>query len=284
MTAIRTLVSVPELEALRTRGDVLVVDARFDLSDPGKGERDHAAGHIPGAPYAHLDRDLSDAGKQGFGRHPLPTDATFSAALARWGWRPGLDVVVYDDANGALAAARLWWLLRLAGHDRVAVLDGGFAAWRAAGMPLETGAVERDATTVQVVLDRGDVVWYDELERRLADRDVLLLDARGEPRYRGDVEPIDPVAGHVPGAVNRPFSDNLAADGRFKAANDLRREFGRLLAGLDAREVVHMCGSGVTACHNLLAMEHAGLGGSRVFAPSWSGWISDPRRPVATGP
>lgn len=280
---IRTLVSVAELEALRARGGVLVVDARFDLSDPGKGERDYLAGHVPGAVYAHLDRDLSDHAKQGFGRHPLPTDATLSAALARWGWRPGTDVVVYDDANGALAAARLWWLLRLAGHDRVAVLDGGLAAWRAAGLPLETGTVVREAASVQVVLDRGDVVWYDELEQRLAGRGTLLLDARGTARYRGEVEPIDAIAGHVPGAASRPFTDNLAVDGRFKSAEELRREFEPLLAARAPRDVVHMCGSGVTACHNLLAMEHAGLGGSRVFAPSWSGWIDDPSRPVATG-
>lgn len=274
MTTSHTWVAAVELEALRARGEVLVVDARFDLADAGKGERDYAAGHVPGAVYAHLDRDLSDLGKPGLGRHPLPEDASFSAVLSRWGWRRDLDVVVYDDANGALAAARLWWLLRLAGHERVAVLDGGFAAWRAAGLALEEGVVAREPTDVQVALARDEIVWFDELQERLADHGVLLLDARAAPRYRGEIEPIDPVAGHIPGALNRPFSDNLDAAGRFKPAAVLRREFEALLGAHGARDVVHMCGSGVTACHNLLAMEHAGLAGSRVFAPSWSGWIA----------
>ncbi|MBO9662393.1 sulfurtransferase [Dokdonella sp.] len=283
MTTSHTLVSAADLETMRTRGDVLIVDARFDLADPGKGERDYAAAHVPGAVYAHLDRDLSDLGKRGLGRHPLPDDAAFSAALSRWGWRRDLDVVVYDDANGALAAARLWWLLRLAGHERVAVLDGGFAAWKAGGYPLESGIVVRTATDTRVVLDRDEVVWFDELEARRAAHGVLLLDARAAPRFRGEVEPIDPVAGHVPDAVNRAFSENLDTSGRFKPAAELRREFETLLGGRTAREVVHMCGSGVTACHNLLAMEQAGLAGSRVFAPSWSGWIADPERAVAQG-
>lgn len=281
--SVQTLVSTSELAALQARGDVLVVDCRFDLADAGKGERDYLVAHIPGAVYAHLDHDLSDLSLRGLGRHPLPDDARLTAALSRWGWRPGLAVVAYDDANGALAAARLWWLLRLAGHPRVAVLDGGLAAWRAAGLPLETGPVQRAPSDVQVHLDRAQIVGIDELERRRAAGGLLLLDARAAPRYRGEVEPIDAVAGHVPGARNRPFSDNLDASGRFKAAAELRREFEALLAGHAAGAVVHMCGSGVTACHNLLALEHAGLAGSRVFAPSWSGWISDPARPVATG-
>lgn len=280
---IRTLVSANELAAMQARGDVLVVDCRQDLADAGKGRRDYLDAHIPGAVHADLARDLSDLSQKGVGRHPLPGDATFSGALARWGWRPQLDVVAYDDANGALAAARLWWLLRLAGHERVAVLDGGLAAWRAAGLALEVGEVSREHTVADVALDRDQVAWFDEVERSRRDGSTVLLDARAAPRYRGDVEPIDPVAGHVPGALNRPYSDNLDATGRFKPAAELRREFERLLGTREARVVAHSCGSGVTACHNLLAMEHAGLHGSRVFAPSWSGWISDPSRPVATG-
>ncbi|MEO5558388.1 MAG: sulfurtransferase [Dokdonella sp.] len=280
---IRTLVSVDELAAMQARGDVLVVDCRQDLADADKGERNYAIAHIPGAVYAHLVRDLSDLSRHGVGRHPLPADAAFSSALSRWGWRPDLDVVAYDDANGALAAARLWWLLRLAGHLRVAVLDGGLAAWRAAGFALEAGEVRREPTQAQVAIDRDHAVWFDEIERSRADGSVVVLDARAAPRYRGEVEPIDPVAGHVPGALNRPFSDNLDANGRFKAKDELRREFEQLLGARDVRTVAHSCGSGVTACHNLLAMEHAGLVGSRVFAPSWSGWISDPSRPVASG-
>lgn len=280
MMTSRTLLSAAELEILRSRGEVLIVDARFDLAGADRGERDYASTHVPSAVYAHLDHDLSGLDKRGFGRHPLPEDAAFSAALSRWGWRHDLDVVIYDDASGALAAARLWWLLRLAGHERVAVLDGGFSAWKNGGYPLESGVVARASTSAQIVLDRDEVIWFDELETRLADRSVLLLDARAAPRFRGEVEPIDPVAGHVPGAVNRGFSDNLDASGRFKPAAELRGEFETLLDGRAANEVAHMCGSGVTACHNLLAMEHAGLAGSRVFAPSWSGWISDPARPV----
>ncbi|HEY0233001.1 MAG TPA: sulfurtransferase [Dokdonella sp.] len=279
----RTLIGTTELDVLRARGDMLVIDARFDLADAGKGEREYAAAHLPGAVYAHLDRDLSDLSRRDLGRHPLPDDERFSAALSRWGWRRDLDIVVYDDAGGALAAARLWWLLRLAGHERVAVLDGGLAAWRTAGLALEAGVVEPGISPVQLALDRDEVVWFDELQQRREDGTVLLLDARAAPRYRGEVEPIDPVAGHVPGARNRPFSENLAASGRFRPAEELRHEFDALLAGRAATDVVHMCGSGVTACHNLLAMEHAGLGGSRVFAPSWSGWVSEPARPVAVG-
>ncbi|MEP6510609.1 MAG: sulfurtransferase [Dokdonella sp.] len=280
---IRTLVSARELAAMQASGDVLVIDCRFDLADPGKGARDYAAAHIPGAVYASLDRDLSDLSKRGLGRHPLPDDVAFSDVLSRWGWRADLDVVAYDEANGALAAARLWWLLRLAGHTRSAVLDGGLAAWREADLPLETGKSAREPTHAQVVFDARDVVGFGELEQRRRAGSVLLLDARAAPRFRGDVEPIDPVGGHVPGALNRPFGDNLDADGRFKKPDELRREFIALLGACAPTQVAHMCGSGVTACHNLLAMEHAGLAGSRVFAPSWSGWISDPTRPVATG-
>ena len=273
-------------EALAARlGDpnLLVVDCRFDLAGPDKGERDYESAHIPGAVYAHLDRDLSDLSARGLGRHPLPTDAALSSAFSRWGLHRDMDVVACDDANGALAAARLWWLLRLAGHERAAVLDGGLAAWRAAGLPLASGAATQHRRDVHATIDRGQVVGYDELERRRADRRIVLIDARAAPRYRGEVEPIDPKAGHVPGALNRPFSDNLDASGRFKSPSMLRDAFTALIGSHAPTDVVHMCGSGVTACHNLLAMEQAGLHGSRVFAPSWSGWISDPARPVASG-
>jgi len=277
-----TLISAAELAALPP-GEVLVVDCRKDLADPAKGRRDYLAGHIPGAVYAELDTDLSDLSlqSQGLGRHPLPSATAFAAVLGRWGWRPGLQVVAYDAASGALAAARLWWLLRLAGERAVAVLDGGWAAWQATGLPAETTAPQRVPTMATVQFDHAQVV-LDHTALHAAPA-PLLLDARAAPRYRGDTEPLDPVAGHVPGARNRPFADNLAADGRFKSAAELKSEF---LAMLDTRapaDVVHMCGSGVTACHNLLAMEHAGLAGSRLYAPSWSGWVSDSSRPVAAG-
>ncbi|MBA2079056.1 sulfurtransferase [Rhodanobacter sp. PCA2] len=277
-----TLISVAELAALPS-DEVLIVDCRKDLADPAKGRREYLAGHLPGAVYAELDADLSDLSRQreGLGRHPLPSAAAFADVLGRWGWRPGLQVVAYDAANGALAAARLWWLMRHAGERAVAVLDGGFAAWQAAGLPLETAEPRRAATTVAVQFDPAMVVLdHGTLHAAPA---PLLLDARAAPRYRGDTEPLDPVAGHVPGALNRPFADNLAADGRFKSAAELRHEFLALLGPRVPSEVVNMCGSGVTACHNLLAMEHAGLAGSRLYAPSWSGWVSDRSRPAASG-
>lgn len=277
-----TLIAVDELAALAP-ADVLVVDCRKDLADPAQGERDYRAGHIPGAVYADLDRDLSDLSRsaQGLGRHPLPLPAAFAGVLGRWGWRPGLQVVSYDAGNGALAAARLWWLLRLAGIREAAVLDGGYAAWLAAGLPTETAVPQRVPTKVELHFDAGQVVL--DHARLLDAPGQVLLDARAAPRYRGETEPLDRAAGHVPGARNRPFADNLGADGRFKPADRLRQEFLALLGTHAPEQVVHMCGSGVTACHNLLAMEHAGLTGSRLYAPSWSGWVSDGTRPVATG-
>jgi thiosulfate/3-mercaptopyruvate sulfurtransferase len=273
--AMNDLIVSPESLAPRLRdANLLVVDCRFELADTAKGARDFESAHIPGAVYANLDTDLSDLTQKGLGRHPLPTDATISAAFSRWNLTPATHVVAYDDASGALAAARLWWLLRLANHERVSVLDGGLAAWRAARLPLESGAeATRPHANVEAKLERSEVVWTDELERRRHDGTLVLIDARAAPRYRGDVEPIDKKAGHIPGALNRPFSENLDANGRFKSAEHIRGEFYALIGPRQPHEVVHMCGSGVTACHNLLAMEAAGMLGSRVYAPSWSGWI-----------
>lgn len=273
-----TLIDAAALARLVGRPDVLIVDCRFDIADPQRGAREYALAHVPGAVYADLDRDLSDLWKVDLGRHPLPDAEAFSDALGRWGWTPQTQVVAYDAANGALAATRLWWMLRLIGHRNVAVLDGGLPAWNTVAWPLSAETVQRHATVVRARFDPAEIVYTDTLQQIL--QSVLLLDARAAPRYRGDIEPIDPVAGHVPGARNRPFSDNLAADGRFKSPAALREEFSRVIAPNDPRDVVHMCGSGVTACHNLLAMEHAGLHGSRIYAPSWSGWIADPARPV----
>ena len=279
----RTLVTVGELAARLDCDDLLVVDCRKDLGDADSGRRAHAQAHIGRAIHADLDCDLSDLSKHGLGRHPLPDDHAFSATLSQWGWQPGVSVIAYDDAGGALAAARLWWMLRLAGVPDVAVLDGGIAAWREAGLPLGTAARPRTPSAVDVQFDTRELVGYDELAAGLADRTLCLVDARARPRFRGDVEPLDRVAGHVPGARNRPFGDNLGSDGRFADAGAMRQEFLALIGAHAPRHVVHMCGSGVTACHNLLAMEHAGLAGSRLFAPSWSGWSSEAGRPVATG-
>lgn len=276
------LIDAKTLEALAPES-VLIVDCRFALADPGKGERDFLEAHIPGAVYASLDRDLSDLSKKGLGRHPLPDVPAFARTLSRWGWRERQWVVAYDDAGGALAASRLWWMLRIAGID-TCVLDGGWQAWLVASLPVEHGAAApREVTTVDLPFDPASVVYFDELDALRRQPSTLLLDARAAPRFRGESEPIDRVAGHVPGARNRPFSQNLAADGCFKPAQVLRVEFDTALGGHAPRDVVHMCGSGVTACHNLLAMEVASLRGSRLFAPSWSGWCGDPARPVATG-
>ncbi|TPG04476.1 sulfurtransferase [Rhodanobacter glycinis] len=283
MTLKTTLIDATELAAWPPH-EVLIVDCRFDLADPAKGGRDYLDGHIPGAVFASLDHDLSDLSRQaeGLGRHPLPLEPAFNALLSRWGWHAGMQVVSYDAGSGALAAARLWWLLRLVGVHEVAVLDGGYAAWLAAGLPVESGAAAaRTATRVSLRYDESQVLLDHAV--LLGGASGRLLDARATPRYRGDVEPLDRVGGHVPGALNRPFADNLGSDGRFKPAAQLRDEFTAVLGSTAPSQVVHMCGSGVTACHNLLAMEHAGLHGSRLYAPSWSGWVSDPTRAVAKG-
>lgn len=279
----RTVIDV-DAAATLSAAQVLFVDCRFDLADPGKGDRDYAQGHIAGAVRADLDRDLSDMAtpSNGRGRHPLPERAAFEAFLARIGFRADLQVVAYDAAGGALAAARFWWLARLGGLDNVAVLDGGWQAWLAAGMPVDADVPERVPTPVRACFDAAGTVSASALADGLRDERLVLLDARAAERYRGEVEPLDPVAGHVPGASNRPFAENLK-DGCFRAPEELRRQFAKLLGAHASDDVVHMCGSGVTAAHNLLAMEYAGLCGSRLYAPSWSGWVSDRSRPVATG-
>lgn len=282
MTLKTTLIDVAALAALPA-DDVLIVDCRVDLADRAQGERSYLAGHIPGAVFADLERDLSDMSRvpEGLGRHPLPSTSAFNAVLGRWGWKSGRQVVCYDTGPGALAAARLWWLLRLAGVQNAAVLDGGIAAWQSAGQPLETDVHSRAPTEVTLAWDASQVI-VDHAALHVAPAS-LLVDARAAARYRGDVEPLDRAAGHVPGARNRPYVDNLLADGHFKSPAQLRQEFAAVLGDATPDQVVHMCGSGVTACYNLLAMEYAGLHGSRLYAPSWSGWVSDPARPVAKG-
>jgi len=280
-----TLVSAEDLAAQLGEPSLRLVDARFVLAggDADAGEIAWLNGHLPGAGYVHLDRDLSDHHKPASaGRHPLPDAGAFCATLERLGISADSQVVVYDAADGAMAAARFWWLMKLLGHQRVAVLDGGYARWIALGLPVETGAAALPEGHYSASYDLEKIASVDDVTRRLGDPAACLLDARAPERFRGDVEPLDRVAGHIPGALNRPYAQNIA-DGRFRAPADLRREFTALLDGRRPSEVVLSCGSGVTACHNLLAMEHAGLHGARVYAGSWSGWISDPARPVATG-
>lgn len=260
-----------------------VVDARFSLADPQSGAQLYAQGHLPGALYADLNRDLSDLGRTGHGRHPLPDSDAFAARLGEWGIGPQTRVVVYDAGDGSMAAARLWWLLRLIGHAHVQVLDGGFAAWQAAGLPV-TAAMPQVSPLPPYPgrFDRSRIASVEEVQARLKHAPGWLIDARAGERFRGEVEPLDPVAGHVPGAVNRPFALNVH-DGRLRPADDLRAVLQPLIGTHAPDEVVLMCGSGVTACHLLLAMDVAGLEGARIYADSWSGWVSDPSRPVATG-
>ncbi|MGY4515939.1 sulfurtransferase [Lysobacter sp. HA18] len=259
-----------------------IVDTRVDLADRGAGARRFAEGHVPGARRASLETELSGPHYPGAGRHPWPSDEAFATTLGRLGITPVHQVVVYDDAQGALAAARLWFMLKAWGHDAVTVLDGGWSAWRAADGRVETGDVdESDIGPYAGAFDHTRLLGTADVEAAL-DAGAPVVDARAAERYRGDIEPLDRKAGHIPGALNRPFATNLA-DGRFRPARELRAEFEALLDGRAPETLVASCGSGVTACHHLLAMEHAGLHGARLYTGSWSGWIEDDARLVATG-
>lgn len=263
-------------------GSCVVVDCRFTLTDPPAGRAAYERGHIPGARYAHLDDDLARHPRVGEGRHPLPDREQFAATLGRWGIGSEDAVVAYDEGSGAIAA-RLWWLLGWVGHERRAVLDGGLAAWQAAGLPLEQAHPQARSRRYDALpLERAGVVATKDLAAEQA-AGGLLVDARAAPRYRGEQEPIDPKAGHVPGARNRPFSANVTSTGRFRPPAELRAELTELLGGRTPDRLIAMCGSGVTACHLLLAMDVAGLSGGRLYAGSWSEWIRDPARPIATG-
>jgi thiosulfate/3-mercaptopyruvate sulfurtransferase len=276
------LVDVDTLARHIGDADWVVVDCRFTLADPSAGRGAYDRGHIVGARYAHLDDDLARQPQPHEGRHPLPDPRRFAATLGRWGIDHDTTVVAYDDASGAIAA-RLWWLLRWLGQRRCAVLDGGFAAWAAAGQPAEQTppTFEPRHYELRPPNDAGVVATHEIAVRQAAGD--LLVDARAAPRYRGEEEPIDPKAGHVPGARNRPFSANVTAAGAFRPPAELRAELAPLTGGDDASRVIAMCGSGVTACHLLLALEVAGLGGGRLYAGSWSEWIRDPARPISVG-
>jgi thiosulfate/3-mercaptopyruvate sulfurtransferase len=278
-----TLIATDELAAHLDDPDWAVVDCRFSLQDPGQGRRAYQAGHIPGAVYAHLDEDLSGPVVPGrTGRHPLPEPELFAARLGRWGIGNTTQVVAYDDAGGAYAA-RLWWMLRWLGHEAVAVLDGGWSAWVAAGLPQRIG-IETRPPTVFTARPRPELVaTASEVMLRRLDPDWRVLDARGADRFRGENETLDPVAGHIPGAVSAPYADNLAPDGRFRDPASLRQRYQKLLGTVPAAHTICYCGSGVTAAHDLLAIFHAGLGEGRLYPGSWSEWITDPTRPIATG-
>lgn len=279
-----TLISAADLATHLGAADVRVFDVRHDLTNHAVGREAYAAGHIPGARYLDHETELAAARTGKNGRHPLPDRGQFGALMAAHGVTPETLVVAYD-ASGGMYAAHLWWMLRWLGHDRVAVLDGGWQAWQAAGLPTSTevAAPVRAGAPVAPAAPLVGSVDAQAVLDNIARPGFTVIDARAANRYRGEVEPMDPVAGHIPGALNRPNGQNLQADGRFKDAAQLRQEFTALLGGRDPAAIVHQCGSGITACHNLLSMEIAGLAGSRLYPGSWSEWCSDPSRPVAKG-
>lgn len=300
-----TLITPRQLSARLGDAELAIIDCRFDLARPQWGRESYASGRIPRALYAHLDQDLSGKLSPSTGRHPLPRAEEMAARLGQWGIDAQVQVVAYDQSAGAYAA-RLWWLLRWLGHAKVSVLDGGLAAWQAEGLPLDKTPLPDAQTDSQGGSqsraraggracrfdprpDAQMVVDTPELEAlidggQLARGDVVLVDARSADRFAGRNETIDPVAGHIPGARNHPFTDNVDAAGRFLDRGTLRERFARTLEGIPPDAAICMCGSGVTACHDLLAMEVAGLKDARLYAGSWSEWIRDPRRPIATGP
>ena len=277
-----TLISPRELLPELSNPTWIVVDCRFDLSDASAGQRAFEEGHVPGAQYAHLDRDLSAPRTPNTGRHPLPSPERFAATLGEWGISNHTQVVAYDADNGSFAA-RLWWMLRWVGHEAVAVLDGGFKAWRAAGLPVSASVSPRPPAIFHAHASRDMWLDADEVADRVTRKGWRLLDARAPQRFAGEIEPIDPVAGHVPGARNHPFTLNLDAEGRFLDARTLQERFERSQSGVTDDHTIVMCGSGVTACHLLLAREVAGKRGARLYPGSWSEWITDASRGVAKG-
>jgi len=276
-----TLISTGDLAQHLDDPAFVIVDCRHNLSDTEAGERAYRAAHIPGASFLHLDRDLSGAKTGRNGRHPLPDADALAATLGHIGIDRSRQVVAYDQ-NGGMWASRLWWLLHWLGHDAAAVLDGGLDKWAAERRP-QTSALPSPRRTRFVPERPGPYASAGEIERHLNDAGLYVLDARARERYRGDLEPVDPVAGHIPGARNRPYGENLTSQGVFKPASLLRAEFESLLGATPPSVVVHQCGSGVTSCHNVLAMAVAGLPGSRLYPGSWSEWIADPARPIARG-
>lgn len=285
MTPAGDLIDVAGLRALLAAGGCRVVDCRFDLFDAEKGHRDYLQGHIPGAVHADMDRDLSSEITSTSGRHPLPDVEAFRDRLERWGISNDTRVVAYDYGNGSLAV-RLWWMLRLwLGHERVSVLDGGFADWVAAGQAQEQAEPQYPRARFLASADPSVIATTPEIAAAIdSGRPMTVVDARDAQRFRGEAEPIDTVAGHVPGARNLPLADDLAPDGRWRAPSELAAVWRQALEGEPAQPVVvAMCGSGVTACHLILSARRAGLPAPRLYVGSWSEWIRDPTRPIATG-
>jgi thiosulfate/3-mercaptopyruvate sulfurtransferase len=282
-----TLISVEDLKTLQAAAKPLMVfDCSFELMKPLEGDLQYLQSHIAGAVRADLDRHMSEKNPAlavNGGRHPLPTREKFAAWLASIGFSSDMQAVVYDR-QGANYCGRMWWMLKWVGHESTAVLDGGLQAWEAAGGAMSSGEEKpRPASSFKASAEKATLATAASVLKQLDQRSQTLIDARAPARFRGEVEPLDPVAGHIPGALNRPFGQNLGADGKFKTPEQLRAEFVQLLAGRDPASVVHHCGSGVSAVPNLLAMEIAGLGRGALYAGSWSEWCRDTARPVAKG-
>ncbi len=279
-----TLITAAELKQHIDNPTFVILDCRAELSDSNAGAAAFVAGHIPGAQHADADRDLSDKspgpGGAFRGRHPLPSQEAFIEKLRDWGVYPNSQVIAYD-AHGGMFAARLWWMLRWVGHHGVAVLDGGLSAWQAVGGELTTDVINRPRGSITLQPSLASTVGADDVLANLSARAKTVLDARAGDRFRGENETIDPVGGRIPGAKNRFFKDNLQANGRFKPAEQLRAELSALVKNPAA--TIAQCGSGISACHNLLSMEIAGLSGAALYPGSWSEWCADPSRPVATG-
>lgn len=277
-----TLVTTEDLAAHLDDSNWIVFDCRFTLTDPDAGRQAYRKDHIPNARYVHLDEDMSAPITESTGRHPLPDIQIFTEKLCAWGVGVNKQVVVYDDSFGSIAV-RLWWMLRWLGHPAVAMLDGGYPKWRKEQRPLTAEVPVMQKGSCACLPEFSLIATVDDVERAMQTGDALLLDARSERRFSGEFEPLDTVAGHIPGAVNWNFEENLDIDGTYLPPEALRENYQALLKGRAPWQVIHTCGSGVTACHNLLAMEIAGLPGSRLYPGSWSEWIRDPSRPVATG-
>ncbi len=278
------LISPQQLAERQARPGLVILDCRFALEDPDYGQRSYAEGHIEGAHFADLERDLSGPVTKGVtGRHPLPEPAALVERLQAWGISADSEIVLYDDGPG-MYAARAWWLLAWLGkRDGVFILDGGLKAWHAAGLPLSLNPAPSGRGTFKGTADSALLISAEQLQQRLGQPSMTLLDARALPRFRGEVEPIDPIAGHIPGAQCAAFNENLGADGRFLPADQLRQRFAAKLGDRSVQELVAYCGSGVTACHNLFALSLAGYPLATLYPGSWSEWITDPQRAIATG-
>ncbi|ALG68549.1 sulfurtransferase [Beggiatoa leptomitoformis] len=280
----QTLITPAQLIAHLDDPNWVIFDCRFAMTQPELGHQQYLSAHIPHARYADLDKDLASAKSSDTGRHPLPTPHTLAHKLSLWGVDKNTQVIIYDDSAGSIAV-RMWWLLRWLGHSSVAVLNGGFPRWQKEGLPVSH--TPSHPTVKEFIAQPDDSLWVTThvLEEHLKTKAWLLIDARAPERFRGEQEPLDPVAGHIPSAINLPFSGNLDVEGNFLSADLLHQRFAHLNGhpNIKPDHIIHSCGSGVTACHNLLAMEAAGLQGSKLYAGSWSEWITDSQRPIAKG-